>query len=96
MRAHGDGATGRREFSSTVIYSRSNKPGAPWQVISGVTPGHPYKFENGEDGLVANIQLDKPIEAQQFRAEFGQMSAPDGTTNGPRVLKLEGFGEFTP
>ncbi len=96
VRAHGDGATGRREFRSAIIYSRSNEPGAPWQVISGVTPGHPYKFENGEDGLLANIQLDKPIEAQQFRAEFGQMSAPDGTTNGPRVLKLEGFGEYTP
>jgi len=35
------------------------------------------------------------MNAREFRAEFVQGKAPDGTVNGPRVVELMGIGEFT-
>jgi len=93
VRARGDQRTGRREFSEVRIYGR-NSATNPWNLLEKFTPVHPYAFEDGNEGLVCTMTLPTPAVAQQFRAEFIQGKAPDGTSNGPRVLRLEGMGEW--
>lgn len=90
--AHGDDNTGKREFSKFRLYAHNAATGQ-WDPIDTFTPDHhPYRFGATGIGLLHSYLLPTPITAQEFRAEFLQAKAPDGTINGPRVVELVGIG----
>lgn len=90
--ALGDDNTGKREFSSFRLYARNPTTGQ-WERVDNFTPDHhPYRFEAPDRKLLHSYTLPAPITAQEFRAEFIQGKAPDGSINGPRVIELMGIG----
>lgn len=90
--AHGDDNTGKREFSAFRLYARSLSTGR-WDPVDTFAPAqHPYTFEQSSSGLLHSATLAVPVKAQEFRAEFVQGRAPDGTINGPRIVELMGIG----
>jgi len=90
--AHGDDNTCKREFRSFRLYVRNASTGK-WDLVHTFAPSrHPYQFEATGTGLLHSYTLPTLIKAQEFRAEFGQAKAPDGTINGPRIVELIGIG----
>ena len=93
VKAHGDGSTGRREFSEFRLFARSSAA-MPWQQVHRFSTARPYQMEDASQDLLKSIMLPSPVIGQQFRAEFVQATAPDGTVSGPRVLELEAVAEY--
>jgi hypothetical protein len=57
------------------------------------TPSHPYKFVDDIYGLLISSDI-KPTTAREFRAEFTNLVVSGECCSGPRVVELDGFGEF--
>lgn len=93
--AHGDDNTGRREFRAFRLYAKNSASGQ-WDLLDTFAPTHPYTFEKGDSSPLRSFRLSTPVTAQEFRAEFVQGKAPDGTINGPRIVELMGIGTLTP
>ncbi len=94
IKAHGDENTGRREFGTFRLFSRVG-PGSDWTFIDTFDNTHPYAMENAAEDILRTRTLNAPVNARQFRAEFVQGRAPDGTVAGPRVIELEAIAELT-
>ena len=64
------------------------------QLLFEFTPSHPFTYEDAANHLLIAANI-KPIEAQEFRAEFTTWTGQSGlSANGPRIVELDGYTEF--
>lgn len=92
LRARGDGNQIGREFAAFRLYTREAGQ-AEWRLLDEFAPTHPYTYLEQGSALLRLSLLQQPVIAQEFRAEFDQMSEH---TMGPRIVELDGFGEALP
>lgn len=92
--ANGDyGSDGYREFKQLRLFAKKSKD-AMWEQIDSFTPAHPYAYEiSNPIQLLHSANLNNPVTAQFFRAEFDQYDAKSRPGMGPRIAKLQGFGK---
>lgn len=85
----------RREMSSFQLLAKSPGSTSYDLKLYSFTPSHSYTFVNNVYGLLISTDI-KPTTAREFRAEFVSRttSPPDSRKYGPRVLELDGFGQF--
>jgi hypothetical protein len=63
-------------------------------VLFEFTPSHPYHYEDAANHLLIAANV-KAINAQEFKAEFTTWNGQSGpSANGPRIVELDGFGDF--
>ncbi|NLH99244.1 MAG: hypothetical protein GX446_07100 [Chthonomonadales bacterium] len=91
--ARGDGGSDNREFAEMRLYRRD---GSGWALIQRFSPQHPYRYEDAGPGRLWSVELDQPVVAREFRAEFAQRGSRSATPMGPRVLQLVGVGTLAP
>ncbi len=94
--AQGDGGSQNREFAEARLYWRDGSPDSSpsreWRLLDRFVPEHPYRYLDAGSGLLRAVNLDEPVIAGEFRAEFVQRGLPGAFPMGPRVLQLVGIG----
>lgn len=94
--AAGDGAAAHnaREMTAFRLLAKSEGSSTFDLLLYTFTPTHPYTFVDGIYGLLILTDI-KPTTARQFRAEFVNRAIGPGVwPDGPRIIELDGFGNF--
>lgn len=94
--AGGDGVQyyNQREFKRFTLLAKSPGSTVFDQTVFTFEPAHPYPLEDPVT-LALVEKTVPPVTAQDFRAEFLQFDSGWGY-EGPRVVELDGFGEYVP
>lgn len=88
--AQGDDGSTNREAAEIRLFLRDE--GGTWRLLTTITPEHPYDMRDRAGRLLRAVDLDHPVTAREFRAEFTQRGAPNTVPMGPRIVELVGIG----
>ena len=87
-------STTNREFKAMRLYAKVD---GKWKQFYEFTPVSPYKYEDPTTRVLKGDNLNEPVRARQFRAEFDQHDVVAGQPcGGPRIILLEGFDTMLP
>jgi len=84
------GDSNGREFAQFTLKAKSSGSPTFDLTLYTFTPDHPYVCVDGQCPLVVSADIE-PITAQDFRAEFANLSGQFGP--GPRIVELDGFSQ---
>lgn len=88
-----DAAPHSREFLTFRLWARESGTARFTRLLYEFSPSHPYVFLDNASFLLVAANIT-PVAAQDFRAEFVTDPATPAPYNGPRVIELDGFGDF--